>query len=401
VDADRRHRGTDPPAGEPARTRGHRRVMRRELTLVSSDVAPIGGMERASFELCTRLLTRGWAITVIARSCALPSQPGLRFVPIGSPSRPVSAALASDLVLSSRALRRHRRGLVQTDNPIIFNRVDVIRGHFCERAYREGIGVSRSSRGDLFFRLNSWLATGIALWCERWSYRRGRVRTVAAVSEGLAREVGACYPGVRDVVATIANGVDCGAFAPEAGRREAVRAELGIADDQRLALFIGGDWHRKGLAHAIAGVAAAGWHLAVAGEGNRAAFEQIAAQHGAAGRVHFLGKLGEPQGIYAAADALTLPSAYEAFSMVTLEAAAAGLPLIVTRINGTDELVVDGVNGWFVERSGASIAARLTELQRDPVAHAAMREAARASAQRYDWERIVDEFEALYAQLAP
>lgn len=44
----------------------------RRLTLVASDVAPIGGMERVAFELCARLLARGWAVTVVARSCALP-----------------------------------------------------------------------------------------------------------------------------------------------------------------------------------------------------------------------------------------------------------------------------------------------------------------------------------------
>jgi glycosyltransferase involved in cell wall biosynthesis len=372
----------------------------RRLTLVSSDVAPIGGMERASFELCRRLLGRGWVVTVIARSCALPPQPGLRFVRLRSPSRPVSAALASDLVLGSLALRRHGSGLVQTDNPIIGNRVDVIRVHFCERAYRERVGISRSRRADRLYQLNSQIATAISLLCERWSYRPGRARTVAAVSSGLAGELTDFYPSIRSAVRTLPNGVDCAAFAAAAGRRDDVRAELGIAQDELLALFVGGDWHRKGLRHAIEGVAAApGWRLAVAGDGDRAGFAQMAAEQGAGDRVTFLGQVAEPHGLYAAADALIFPSHYEAFSLVTLEAAAAGLPLLVTRINGTDELVDEGVNGWFVERDAASIAARLHELRHDAARHGAMRDAARTSAQRYDWERIADDFEQLYREL--
>lgn len=372
----------------------------RRLTVVCSDVAPVGGMERASYELCRRLLLRGWELTVIARSCALPAQPRLRFVRVRSPSRPVSAALASDLVLGSLAVWRHRRGVVQTENPIIANRVDVIHAHFCERAYRQRVGVSRSRRGDPLYRLNSWLASGVALLCERWSYRPAHVREVVAVSQGLGRELAELHPGVRDRVHAIPNGVDCGAFRAVAGRRDRVRGELGVAGDELLALFVGGDWHRKGLRHAIEAVAACpSWRLAVAGDGDRTGFARLAAQRGARERVAFLGRVSEPHGLYAAADALVLPSHYEAFSLVMLEAAAAGLPLLVTAINGADELVEDGRNGWFVEPDGATIAARLDELGRDPARHRAMREAARRSAQRYDWERVVDALEQRYLTL--
>jgi glycosyltransferase involved in cell wall biosynthesis len=373
---------------------------RRRLTLVSSDVAAVGGMERASFELCERLLRRGWELTVIARSCTLPAQPRLRFVRLPSPSRPVSAALASDLVLGSLALRRHRNGLVQTVNPIVANRVDVIHAHFCERAYRERVGVSRSRRADPLYRLNSWIASGIALLCERWCYREDRVRAIVAVSQGLARELVDSYPQVRDAVRTIPNGVDCAGFRSAAERRDRVRAELGVGDGELLALFVGGDWHRKGLRYAVEGVAAAsGWQLAILGEGDSTGFARLAGECGAADRVIFLGKVPEPHGHYAAADALILPSHYETFSLVSLEAAAAGLPLLVTRMSGIEERVEEGVNGWFIERRGASIAARLEELRDDPARHASMREAARRSAERYDWERVVDAFEQLYAAL--
>ena len=372
----------------------------RRLTLVSSDVAPVGGMERASFELCKRLLRRGWEVTVIARSCALPAQPGLRFVRLRSPSRPVSAALASDLMLGSLAVRRHRSGLVQTDNPIVANRVEVIHAHFCERAYRERVGVSRSRRAAPMYRLNSWMAGWIGMLCERWCYREGRVRAIVGVSQGLSGELMDFYPSVRDAVRTIPNGVDCRAFRAVAGRRDHVRTQFGIAGGDLLALFVGGDWHRKGLRYAIEAVAAApGWRLAVAGEGDSAGFARIAAERGAADRVIFLGKVSEPHALYAAADAFIFPSHYEAFSLVTLEAAAAGLPLLVTRINGTEELVEEGVNGWFVKREGEMIAGRLQELQNDPACHDSMRDAARRSAERYDWERIVDGFEQLYMEL--
>ena len=74
-------------------------------------------MERVAFELSSRLLERGWGVTVIARSCELPPHDRLRFIRLPSPSRPVSVALLCDFVFGAIALRRHRRGLVQTNTP--------------------------------------------------------------------------------------------------------------------------------------------------------------------------------------------------------------------------------------------------------------------------------------------
>ena len=85
--------------------------------------------------------------------------------------------------------------------------------------------------------------------------------------------------------------------------------------------------------------------------------------------------------------------------MVSLEAAAAGLPLIVPRLNGVEDYVADGVNGWFTERDGAAIAKRLRQLADDPARTAQMRVAAERSAEPYGWERLADAWEALYAEL--
>ncbi len=56
-----------------------------------------------------------------------------------------------------------------------------------------------------------------------------------------------------------------------------------------------------------------------------------------------------------AADALTLPSHYEVFPLVALEAAAAGLPLLVTRLNGVEEFLRDGENGLLMQRDASGV----------------------------------------------
>jgi len=371
------------------------------LTVVASDVAPIGGMERVAYELCGRLLSRGWALTVIARSCALPPQSRLRFVRLYAPSRPVSLALAASFVHGTFALSRRRDGLVHTHNPILGNRADVISVHFCKRAFVARAGASQRSRDTPLYRLNSWLATQIDLLFERWCFRPGRVRCLAAVSNGLAGEMAEFYPAVADAVRVLPNGVDRAAFAPDATLRARTRGSIGADDAEPIALFVGGDWHRKGLAAAIDAVARApDWRLVVVGAGDAAEFGRLAQERGAGGRVRFTGKLADPRPWYAAADAFVLPSAYETFSLATLEACAAGLVTITPPLSGIEEFVQDGVGGWLTDPDGEAIAARLRELGGDRALLTRMRAAARRASEPYDWERVTDGYEALFRALA-
>ncbi len=84
------------------------------------------------------------------------------------------------------------------------------------------------------------------------------------------------------------------------------------------------------------------------GAGDEDRFRAIARRSGLAGRVEFIGAQLDPAPYYAAADAFVLPTAYETFSLASYEAAAAGLPLLVTRVNGVEDLLVDGETGWFI-----------------------------------------------------
>src|SRR5690348_6622049 len=67
-------------------------------------------------------------------------------------------------------------------------------------------------------------------------------------------------------------------------------------------------------------------------------------------RAQFLGARNDLPRFYRAADAFVLPSAYEAFALVSIEAMACGLPIFVTRIGGTEEYIQDWVNGRFISR---------------------------------------------------
>ena len=85
-------------------------------------------------------------------------------------------------------------------------------------------------------------------------------------------------------------------------------------------------------------------------------------------RVVFAGMQKDVRPFLWAADAFILPSAYETFSLVAYEAAAAGLPLIAPPLNGIEELIRDGENGFVVDRCRERIAAALKSFAELPEA---------------------------------
>jgi UDP-glucose:(heptosyl)LPS alpha-1,3-glucosyltransferase len=194
--------------------------------------------------------------------------------------------------------------------------------------------------------------------------------------------------------------VDCTAFSPDPALRREARAELGIDDAASVAMFVGGDWGRKGLAYAVDAIALApGWHLVVAGAGDPSPHAARARRAGSESRLHFLGTVHDMRRLYAAADAFVLPTAYETFSLVTFEAAASGLPLLVTRVHGVEDLLRDGSNGWFITRDDRDIARRLSELRSDAGLARRMAASARAAATAYSWGAMADGYLSVYAEI--
>jgi UDP-glucose:(heptosyl)LPS alpha-1,3-glucosyltransferase len=100
------------------------------------------------------------------------------------------------------------------------------------------------------------------------------------------------------------------------------------------------------------------------------------------------------------ADAFVLPTSYESFSLVSFEAAASGLPILVTPVNGVRELIKDGHNGFLISREPEPIAARLGELARDPELRRRLGAGARQAALQFDSQRMVAGYEEIYARLS-
>jgi UDP-glucose:(heptosyl)LPS alpha-1,3-glucosyltransferase len=354
-------------------------------------------MERVLEELILGLRARGREVVVVARSCRLPSDPGLTFHRVRGPRRPLLIAHPWFLVAGSLLLARRRRGIVQTTGAIVLNRVDVISVHYCHR-----VGPTAPSRSTVLYRLHARIVHRLLRSAERACFTLQRAATIVCVSEGVADEVRAHYSRSAGRVTTIQNGVDTEHFAPGARKTAAtaLRESLSIPDSRLVMLFVGSEWGRKGLRFAIEALAsAAGWDLVVAGSGESAPYEALAESLGVGQRVHLLGVWRDMGVVYELADAFVFPSSYEAFPLVTLEAAASGLPILATPINGIRELVHNCDEGFLIERTGESIATRLGQLAASPAMRDQMGRAARRAALNFTWARMVARHDELFTRL--
>jgi glycosyltransferase involved in cell wall biosynthesis len=146
--------------------------------------------------------------------------------------------------------------------------------------------------------------------------------------------------------------------------------------------------------------------LSFAGTGDALhALRERASLLGLSARVHFRGRIAhrDVPAFLAEQDVLCAPTReVEPFGIVAVEAAAAGLPCFATRIGGLAETVVDGRTGLLVEPGDVGALARgLRRLAEDPSWRLGLGAAARARALAlYDWPRITDRFEQLFADVA-
>jgi UDP-glucose:(heptosyl)LPS alpha-1,3-glucosyltransferase len=201
-------------------------------------------------------------------------------------------------------------------------------------------------------------------------------------------------------VRIVPNAADTRIFRPiSVAERLNWRLENGFQADDPLAIFSGGEWSRKGLEPAIRAISLVpGAKLFIAGDDpDRARFQELARSCGAGDRIRFGGFRKDVQTALAASDVFLFPSYYEAFSLATIEAAACGLPILATRINGTEDFVEPDLTGYFVTHDPRNIAERLAGLSQDPDRRAQMGRNARALVEKnYTWESVATLTEEAY-----
>jgi glycosyltransferase involved in cell wall biosynthesis len=185
-------------------------------------------------------------------------------------------------------------------------------------------------------------------------------------------------------ISTVPNGVGLRGAGPG---RLAARRSLGLDPDAQVVMTIGRLVTMKGQRHLIDSAPTLlssfpGLVVLMVGEGHlHAQLAKQAAALGVGDRVRLLGHRADARQLLDAADVFVLPSLHEGMPLVALEAMEASLPVVATRVTGSEEVVMDGETGLLVPAQDAPALGRaLSTLLADPVLRARM---GRAGRQRY------------------
>jgi UDP-glucose:(heptosyl)LPS alpha-1,3-glucosyltransferase len=223
-------------------------------------------------------------------------------------------------------------------------------------------------------------------------YRLWPPAAVVCLTAGEAAALHRLHPRTRSRTVVVPNGVDTDRFRPPTpAERAAARERAGVPDGALHLVFVGHEPDRKGLYLALGALAQLpGARLtAVGGTADVVAtIRRRAAALGVADRVATPG-VADPLPYLAAADALVLPSAYEANALVVLEALACGVPVVATPVGHAPAVVRDGVTGYLVERSEAGVLRGVRALAAlDDAGRERLRAGARAVALEHTWDAV-------------
>jgi D-inositol-3-phosphate glycosyltransferase len=219
------------------------------------------------------------------------------------------------------------------------------------------------------------------------------------------------YESKVDKIKIIPPGVDLSRFYPIP--EDEAKEVIGIPPCDQVILYVGRIEPLKGidtLIEAIAYMRRSGsfeeqsFCLAVIGgepdlsrqelDSEMVRLKQLCIEHGLDDLVTFLGKRDQDTlpYYYSAAEAVVLPSHYESFGMVALEAMACGTPVVASQVGGLAFLVQDGETGYTIPSSDVeALADRLAKIIKDPDLRARLGNQAAALAQGFSWDIIAQD----------
>jgi len=208
-------------------------------------------------------------------------------------------------------------------------------------------------------------------------------------------------------ISVIPCGADLRPFTRQQSAGQALRRELGLSPSQPVLLVAGRLEPQKGhrfLLDALPSICAEfpGLLLFCVGEGSlMSELQHHARDLGIADAVRFAGYQRDMPRWYALADIVVLPSLFEGLPITAIEALASEKPMVATAVDGTPEIVVDGITGLTVPpRDSVALALAIARLLRDPELRATLACQGRELVERsFSIERMVEQIENLYLRL--
>ena len=390
-------------AGNPGKEKSNMRIAVFDYRVIPTN--PVGG--------CHLNLIAGLChlhdFTVFAVDFENPCPDRVRWVRIPVPLRPYLLLYVAYHLVAPIVYAWHyfilgaRFDLIQmVESNLTFG--DISYTHFCHRMYMKRHWHT-ARIGGIRGLLRSF-SHRVAAIAEPFVY--SRVHRVVVPSRGLCVELGEAYPAQESKLFVLSNPVDVtGIRPPDHAARLSSRRTLGLMDEDLVLVFAAlGHFERKGLPlllDAIRELGDARVKLLVIGGMTDlvSEYNERTRAMGLERQVRFEGMKQDLRPYYWSADALVLPSCYETFSLVTFEAAAAGLPLIATRLHGVEDMLRHLETGLLIDRSSLGIQDGIRQFcALTPEDRFRMGEKARQTALTYSRENFVAAWENFYDQMA-
>ena len=371
-----------------------------KLLVIVGSLRP-GGTEIHLSSVLPRLSMLGWDVTVFVLRLGGELEPEMRRrgVRVHGVS-PGTSKLSRVSIAAAKLLK-----LLYTDKPDIvhfFLPESYLLGGVCSSLLKPPLRImSRRSLNDY----QSW-NPGSFKWLEAWLHKRmdaviGNSRAVV----GQLRDEGVC----DDRLGLLYNGLDMDRFKP-VGTKDAARAALGISAGTLVLVIVANLIPYKGhedLLVALGGVKhelPSDWLLLSVGRDITDIGPGLAAlckELGLDSHVRWLGGRDDVPSVLAAADIGLLTSHHEGFSNSVLEGMGAGLPMVVTRVGGNVEAVVDGVTGYTISPGDtAAFGSAIVALAQSAELRRRFGEAGRRRvAENFTLDRCVAQYQRLYLGL--
>ena len=375
-------------------------MMRIAFTMINCNRRD--GSARAVNEVAERLARRGHDVHLFARKVDDLDLELIHWHKVPGPDWPEVADFWSYYQAVNRRLRNHDFDIVHSIGPntlranvVTIQNIQPAKMRILER-HASGEKISPLRRLTRRFYLQ---ATSAA---EKKLYTRKPAPVFLPVSRGVEAELRQYYAVGNAQVRIVPNAADTTVFHPlSAPERTAWRNANGFREEDFIAIFSGGEWARKGLdlaVRALGYIRQPEIKLFVAGDDpDLERYQTMAVEAGVGNRVVFGGFRRDIATAMAASDIFLFPSHYEAFSLATLEAAACGLPVIATKINGTEDFIQPRMNGEFITHDPAQIAETLSSLVANRSAVQLMGgNARRLVEQHYTWDHVTSMTEEAY-----
>lgn len=186
---------------------------------------------------------------------------------------------------------------------------------------------------------------------ERAMYQAPELKAVICNAEMVRREIAEDFSIPANKIHVIYNAIDSSRFVPATPElRVKWRDEINLPHHAVVMVFVGSGFERKGLASAIRAIANTDRYLIVVGQDKAEKnYRALAQTLGCQNRVMFMGMQKNTLPFYQAVDGLLLPTLYDPFPNVILEAMACGLPVITTPTCGGAEFIKIGKNGYVCD----------------------------------------------------